>query len=54
MNRSERASLAGPASLDVTAGATHLFEEPGALEQVGREAGQIWPAGWVVGPRMRG
>jgi putative phosphoribosyl transferase len=38
MNRSARASLAGPASLEVIAGATHLFEEPGALEQVAHRA----------------
>jgi hypothetical protein len=30
--------LAGEARLEVVPGATHLFEEPGALEQVARLA----------------
>jgi putative phosphoribosyl transferase len=34
LNREARARLSGPAQLDVVPGATHLFEEPGALEQV--------------------
>jgi len=35
-NREAMAQLAGPARLDVVPGATHLFEEPGALEEVVR------------------
>ncbi|MDP2339893.1 MAG: dienelactone hydrolase family protein [Deltaproteobacteria bacterium] len=34
LNRAALHRLAGPAELAVVAGATHLFEEPGALEQV--------------------
>jgi putative phosphoribosyl transferase len=34
LNRQALAALGGPKSLEVIPGATHLFEEPGALEQV--------------------
>ena len=34
MNRRAFARLAGPKQLAVIPGATHLFEEPGALEEV--------------------
>ena len=34
LNRDARGLLAGPAELAVVPGATHLFEEPGALDQV--------------------
>jgi len=34
LNRRALAALPGEASLEVVAGASHLFEEPGALEQV--------------------
>ncbi len=34
LNRTAADRLAGPCRLEVIAGATHLFEEPGALEQV--------------------
>ena len=34
MNRQVQDRLAGPNRLEVVPGATHLFEEPGALEQV--------------------
>jgi putative phosphoribosyl transferase len=34
LNREAVAELSGPTSLEVVAGATHLFEEPGALERV--------------------
>lgn len=37
-NRQAMARLAGPGRLEVVAGATHLFEEPGAMEQVVRLA----------------
>ena len=38
MNREARGHLRVESQLDVVAGATHLFEEPGALEQVARHA----------------
>lgn len=44
LNRSALASLTCPKRLAVVPGATHLFEERGALETVAREA-----AGWFVG-----
>lgn len=34
LNRAAQLRLGGPSDLAVVAGATHLFEEPGALEQV--------------------
>lgn len=34
LNRQALAALGGPKALEVVPGATHLFEEPGALEQV--------------------
>jgi pimeloyl-ACP methyl ester carboxylesterase len=43
LNRQALESIAGPKALSVVAGATHLFEEPGALEQVARLA-----ADWFV------
>jgi putative phosphoribosyl transferase len=39
LNRDALAKLSTPAELAVVAGATHLFEEPGALEEVSRLAG---------------
>ncbi len=38
LNRAARRQLGGPSELAVVPGATHLFEEPGALEQVARLA----------------
>lgn len=38
LNRQARARLGGPSRLDIVPGATHLFEEPGALETVSRLA----------------
>jgi putative phosphoribosyl transferase len=38
LNRQGQARLAAPSRLEVVPGATHLFEEPGALEQVARLA----------------
>jgi len=34
LNRTAIAALAGPSRLSIVPGATHLFEEPGALDQV--------------------
>jgi len=39
LNRAALGRLSCPAELQVVPGATHLFEEPGALEQVSRLAG---------------
>src|SRR5690606_6111318 len=38
LNRQALARLRGPKALEIVPGATHLFEEPGALEQVARLA----------------
>jgi len=38
LNREARAMLRCPSELEIVAGATHLFEEPGALERVARLA----------------
>jgi pimeloyl-ACP methyl ester carboxylesterase len=40
LNREAYAQLVGPKELVVIPGATHLFEEPGALEQVAQAAGE--------------
>jgi putative phosphoribosyl transferase len=39
LNRRAAALLGGPVELEIVAGATHLFEEPGALDRVGELAG---------------
>ncbi|HEY0696809.1 MAG TPA: dienelactone hydrolase family protein [Micromonospora sp.] len=38
LNEDAREQLAGPAELRIVPGATHLFEEPGALEEVAAQA----------------
>ncbi len=48
LNRDALAQLRGPAALRVVEGATHLFEEPGALTQVAALA-----ADWFVGHLAR-
>ncbi|MFP5346315.1 MAG: phosphoribosyltransferase family protein [Actinomycetes bacterium] len=40
LNREALGRLGGEASLEVVEGATHLFEEPGALDEVARLAGE--------------
>lgn len=40
LNRQAHAHLSEPRALEVVPGATHLFEEPGALEQVARLAAE--------------
>ena len=42
LNRAALAQLTAPARLEVVPGATHLFEEPGALDEVARHA-----AAWI-------
>jgi dienelactone hydrolase len=58
LNRAAMQQLGGESKLEIVPGATHLFEEPGALEQVARLA-----QGWFVrhlrrvppsGPAQRG
>jgi putative phosphoribosyl transferase len=40
LNRQAMARMHGPVMLEIVPGATHLFEEPGTLEQVARLAGE--------------
>lgn len=47
MNRSALAQLRCPARLELVSGATHLFEEPGALEEVARLAAD-WFAAYLT------
>jgi pimeloyl-ACP methyl ester carboxylesterase len=51
LNREARKLLRADSQLDVIPGASHLFEEPGALEQVARRAA-LWFARWLP-PRER-
>jgi putative phosphoribosyl transferase len=38
LNRQAQSRLSGPSKLSIVPGATHLFEEPGALDEVARQA----------------
>ena len=38
LNRSAMQHIVGEKSIEIVPGATHLFEEPGALEQVAKRA----------------
>ncbi len=51
LNRAAMSSLGGPCALTVVPGATHLFEEPGALEQVAQHAGD-WFVGHLSGAHL--
>jgi putative phosphoribosyl transferase len=42
LNREARSLLRGASELAIIPGATHLFEEPGALEEVSRLAGECF------------
>jgi putative phosphoribosyl transferase len=44
LNRRARARLTAPTALEIVEGATHLFEEPGTLDQVARLAGDWFVA----------
>jgi dienelactone hydrolase len=46
LNRRALGRMSGEAALEVVPGATHLFEEPGALEHVARAASE-WFARWL-------
>jgi len=50
LNRAARERLAGVAELEVVPGATHLFEEPGALERVAGLA-RDWFGRWLAPDR---
>jgi putative phosphoribosyl transferase len=52
-NRQAQQLLAGPSRLEVVPGASHLFEEPGALAEVVHLAA-AWFAQHLVGQRPRG
>ncbi len=49
LNRDAYAKLAGPRELTVVPGATHLFEEPGALGRVA-ELSREWFLAWLGAP----
>jgi dienelactone hydrolase len=49
LNESALARLAGPKELEIVPGATHLFEEPGALERVA-ELALEWFRRYLVSP----
>ena len=49
LNRSAQARLSGPSELVVVPEASHLFEEPGALEEVARLAGDWFAAHLAAG-----
>jgi dienelactone hydrolase len=49
LNRQAARRLSGEHRLEVVPGATHLFEEPGALEQVG-ELAASWFSRWLTSP----
>lgn len=50
LNRAALSELPGEAELTVIPGATHLFEEPGALEEVSRLAGEWFGRHFSAGP----
>jgi putative phosphoribosyl transferase len=54
LNRSAQAVLRCPSRLEVVAGATHLFEEPGTLAQVADLAADWFAQHLVVAPRAAG
>jgi len=51
LNRQAQMQLAGESRLEVVPGATHLFEEPGALDQVAILAGDWFLEHLASGPR---
>jgi dienelactone hydrolase len=51
LNSQAQALLAGESHLEIVPGAGHLFEEPGALEQVARLT-RDWFNRYLVGPRV--
>ena len=53
MNTSAKAKLGGPSELVIVPGATHLFEEPGTMEQVTRHA-ESWFQHYLAGGEQMG
>ncbi|MFG2041804.1 dienelactone hydrolase family protein [Dactylosporangium sp. NPDC048998] len=52
LNEEARAAMTAPVELRIVPGASHLFEEPGALDLVARHAGE-WFAAHLVPPTGR-
>jgi predicted phosphoribosyltransferase/predicted alpha/beta-hydrolase family hydrolase len=52
LNRAAQAAMGSPADLVVVPGATHLFEEPGALDAVA-DAAADWFSRWLAPARAR-
>jgi alpha-beta hydrolase superfamily lysophospholipase len=52
MNHQAMTHLAAEHRLETVPGATHLFEEPGALEQVSRSAADWFPR-HLAAPKVR-
>jgi putative phosphoribosyl transferase len=52
LNRRAMSQMRGPVTLEIVPGATHLFEEPGALEEVARLA-RDWLVRHLVSSRER-
>jgi putative phosphoribosyl transferase len=52
MNKSAMRAMRALATLEIVPGATHLFEEPGTLEQVMQLAAD-WFAGYLSGPELQ-
>jgi dienelactone hydrolase len=53
LNRQAMRRMLAPVELRIIAGATHLFEEPGALEEVEREAGEWFEQQLSDGVKVR-
>jgi dienelactone hydrolase len=53
LNREAMARISAPTALEIVPGATHLFEEPGALDHVAELAGQ-WFERYLARPKGRG
>lgn len=51
LNRKAMRQLGGETRLEIVPGASHLFEEPGTLEQVARLAGDWFTRHLTPGPR---
>ncbi len=52
MNREAYGQLQCPKDIAIVPGASHLFEEPGTLEEVARLAGE-WFARWLAAPEVK-
>jgi len=52
MNQSARARMQGPVEISIIEGATHLFEQPGALEQVASRAAAFFREKFIGNTRI--